>query len=324
MQPRRFPGLTTASLTLALCLATAPASRGADLGASLPGDLDVGGLVALRRLLTDFPALGRAGMLAEKLDEIHAQGFPDPRSELESLALGARLGGPKGVREGMTLARSDEPLLPLVRKLADVKGVSLEERAERGVRFLRGTFRGQPSEFADLADGLVYGAVDSQGSHDLGRQLLGTLGGERPSFAARFSRDLDAGTYLTLRAVLDKSVRKALGSTKLAHLANLEGASADLTRRGDMVRLEVRADVDGKLKAMGASALLGNKLGKLREQASDPAARRFLEALKLDRDGSTLVLTSETSAADFEQGVLALMGLGEAKAREKMAARAAD
>lgn len=274
---------------------------------ALPGGLHVGALVNLKPFLETFPELGQQGFLAEQLDDLAARGVPDPRTELDTLALGTQLGKPHGVVEGVAVATSASALVPAIRELAAEHGVPLSERTYRGTLFVTGTYQQRTSRFADPTEDLVLLAHDTRGPYKAADRVVDTLQGRERSFREVYGQDLGAGRHLVLRMRLSAAVRRSLDGTPLEDMAHMKGADALLTSAGARAQLVLRAQATSTLKAIVALNLLQGKLRDLADASDDPAVRRLLlEQTRLGRSGSTLKLDTDSPRDDFVAGILAL------------------
>jgi hypothetical protein len=305
-------------LTLGLGLALATTSLAAeDLAAGLPASAEATTLANVARLRSDFPELMATGPVRSVLSEIAARGFPAPLEELDQLGVVARFGGPDGLAEVATLARGRAAVVPLVEALAENRGVTLERLARRGLALVRGTFEGRPTEFADLPAGLAYGAFDVARNFLLGEATQSTLQTGDESFRQRYETGLDEGVYALSRIELDDDARDRLEDSKLSKLAQLSGASLDVRRTGEDVRLAFRATLTSGLKARIAAPLLRSKLSNAASKMRDPDARAVLEAAELRRDGKTLVLELEAPRSTFGAGLEALIELAAERRQAK-------
>ncbi len=321
--PDAFPGPGAAAARASQAGVLSPASaapladRTRELADSLPGQLHLQGLVDLTSLLRDFPTLAREGFLAGKMDELTSRGFPDPRTDLEGLALGAMFDD-AGVSEAMALGVGRGKVVPLVRQVAASRGIPLTEESIEGIPFVRGEINGKTSQFADLAPGIAFVAYDSWNEYRLAPLTMATLRGQNESFFHRHQRRLEPGTYLTARLSLDETTRDTIANTSVAHLAHIPQASLDLVREGNRIRVEVLATATGSIKASLAAVLLERMLGNLASQyASIPAVSRLLGATKVERDGATLRIRAEAEAGEFQAGAQAVEKLVVEMFRER-------
>lgn len=286
-------------------LALAGASHaGADLLAHTPGDVHLGVVADLARLQQDLPRLMHGGMLAARLDELVAQGFPDPRGNLDQLVMGCDF-GEAGLQEILALGDSKVPVLPEARQIAARMGAEVSEAAYRGVPLLTATLKGKASRFADLADGVVLTAHSRVGEPRRARSTVDTVAGRVPSFAE--ARERPTGQpWIWARMDLDRAARKAVGQSRLEHMAHMTGARAELVPSAAGVKVTVVATLTGGIKARIVAFALGRKLDGLRAEHAGTDLAPLLDALELRRDGASLVLEGEASHDEFQAGLEAL------------------
>ena len=313
---RRHPA---SLLAFGLALATtAPAAE--DLAAGLPAAAEAATLVDLARLRADFPELMAAGPVRQVLAHIASRGFPAPLEELDQLGAVAHFGGPDGIDQVATLAKGRAQVVPRGEALAQERGVPLERAARRGLQLVRGTFEGRPTEFADVALGLAYGAFDNAQQFSLGAATQATLQSGGENFRQRYETGLGDGAYAVSRIVLDSDARDRLENGALSKLSQLSGTALDVRRHGDTVRLAFRATLTSGLKARFAAPILRSKLKSTAEGLRDPDARAVLEAAEVRRDGKSLVLELEAPKATFGAGLEALIELAVERQQAKAAA----
>lgn len=304
------------ALALGLALAgSLPAAD--DLAAGLPASAEATTLADAARLRADFPDLMAAGPVRQLLRDIAARGFPTSLDDLDQLGVVATFGGPDGIAEVASLARGRQQVVPLVEQMAAEKGLPVERVARRGLALLRTTLEGRPTEFADLATGLAYGAFDGTRRFQLGEFTQATLQGGSESFRQRHGTGLGGGAYAIARITLDDAARDRLEASKLAKLAQLASAALDVHRVGDQVRLVFRAELTSGLKARIAAPLLRSKLSNAAATMRDPDARAVLEAAELRRDGRALVLELEAPVTTFGAGLEALVEMAVQRRQAK-------
>lgn len=302
--------LSRTALGIGLSLAGAACLRAEvpKLSRALPGTLHVGALVNLADFLATFPELGTQGFVAEQLDALAARGVPDPRGELHTLALGAQLGKPHGVTEGVALGTSQLDLVAAIRQLAEDEGIPLTESAYRGVTFVTGTYNQKTSRFGDPTPELVLIAYDQAEQYQAGNACVDTLQGITHSFWDEYGKELTPGVYLTARMTLSAAVRQAVAGTPLNQLQHIVSAWVDLTAgAAGRVSMNLRARATSTLKAMVAMGLLKDKLAELAQKSQDPAVKRLLlEQTQVSRSGATLMVDTDAPRDDFVVGLLAL------------------
>ncbi len=303
-------------LPLALALAASSAQAAPKIADSLPGPFHVSALADVEGLVRDLPELATEGIVADQMDALVARGFPDPRDSMTSLGIGALLGKPDGLKEGMAMGVTDEPLLPKIRALAEQEGVELKESAYRGVPFLTGSFEkdlqreSEPARFGDVGEGLITVGYDQGGAYAATHAGVDSVAGRIPTYREQYKEGLSANTYLVGRMVLSKAVRNDLAGTKLKSLAHLVGGSVKMEKRGGKVALKLRAQATGSIKARFALSMLSRKLKEIANESSEPAVKRLLlQQTKLNRSGAEIQIDMLSPRNDFVVGLVALQDL---------------
>ncbi len=300
------------SLRPFLSLGLLAASLGAEpLETMLPADLHLVARLDVAALVRDLPEVLAKGVVAERLENLRSRGFPDPTTDLDALVLGGRITA-RGLDQGLAVANGRRPVVPSAEKVAAELGVTLSQKAYRGATLVSGVFRGVPTQFADLRDGLLFSAHDLSGKLAEGAAVVDLMHGAAESFAARHRWTPGTG-YASARMVLPEAAREGLEDSKLKHLAHVVAGSLELAPAGNDVTVETRVTLTGSIKARLAGFALGQKLEGLKGQHAGTAIGRVLASASVDRDGATLVIKAKAPRADLAPALDEVLGLAAAR-----------
>lgn len=299
--------------TIPCSLVARPAPMAEDLGDVMPGDVHLGILANAAEIGRDLPAVVRQGWLARKLDDWVARGWPDPRQLATQVAVGVDFDG-RTPRRVTVLTQGSLRVAAAARLAARAAGVTLDERAHRGVTLLSASVPRFSLEAADLDERASLLAWDATGEHRMGRQAVDTMLGSHRSLRQVHQVCLDPDTYAAAAIqvpllgqgqvhAMAASLEEATGIEGLRFL--VQGSFA-WKRTGGRLRLgselETWTATEAALLARGIRAALE----RLKASIHEPRVRWVLDRLEVRQTEARVQLALDVQ---WQRAVAALAAL---------------
>ncbi len=278
-----------------------------DLGRLLPGDFHGGFLANVQSLLRDFPGIAHEGWAAEQIDAWVAKGWPDPRTAVAQLALGLNVNvRKKEVLDVMLLGSGRLQLAAKIRKLAQASNLPIEEEAYHGVVFVRPKWEVAPVTVAEVLEGASLFAYDKVASWEFARKMVDTQGGQHPSFGDKHSMSLTPDTYLAAAVrvpVFEEARASEEFQTAGFHL--VVQAAIDWKKTGSQVQLGVDFETWTPVEAKLLADWLAGRIDSWEASTQNAYLKRFLEALRVRRDGKHVFVELATGFELMAEGLAA-------------------
>lgn len=293
-----FAPLRACALSCAL-IATLPLSAVAqqggepvtgDLGHVLPGQLHGGLLTNLHLLMHDFPGIAHEGWLGETFDKWVEKGWPDPREQVDQIALGCNIADKKLV-DFVFLARGPLRAAAVIKKLAQQSGLPIREWAYRGIQFVRPLFERLPIAVAEVTEGVSHFHYDRAARFDASKRLVETALGQNISFGDKHGMSLTPVTYVVAGVQVPAAVQQALREDPSTQGFGLVGqAAVDWRRNGTKVQIGIELETWTPVEARLLADWLQGRLDRWIAAVQNAYLKRFLEAFEIDRVGKHVFL----------------------------------
>ncbi len=274
-------------------LLAAPATQVSEL---VPGQLNAAAFVNVRGIMNDYGMLFDGGPLAQQIEQLVAMGLPDPRKEIDQLAIGGTI---ENMSDDQFVVVSTGSLRidAIVQMVAAQYNATVTEEAYRGVNLMSVQEENKPhaeAVLANLTESSAMGSFDRKGLHPFGRLVVDTAQGQNTSYGQKYGSTLGAGDYAVLSAEIPKELRKDLEKQgQIAFLSLVAHARAKLSKIDGNVRLVI----DGVCVDMFDAETVKRALEKGRDmligQVSDPMFKEMLEKLQIVREEATARLVFE-------------------------------
>lgn len=199
--------LGSASQAFTLPRAESPAPLIVNL---VPGTAPVnaGVFVNVRRIFDLYGHLIQKLPQFSFIEQLIAAGFPDPRTDIQEIGLVSDLDARSQNVAGVVTGNI---VFERILAVAAAFGVEFETSAYRGVELHTGVVSGRSLQIAPV-DGRLLFSVNATGDHELSRQTVETLKGERPDFGTTHPIVLAPSYLLNVGIALTPSLKQALRS----------------------------------------------------------------------------------------------------------------
>lgn len=252
-----------------------------DLGHVLPGQVHGGLLSNLHLLMHDFPGIAHEGWLGDVFDEWVDKGYPDPREQVDQIALGVNIGGKKLV-DCVFLARGPLRIVHKLRQLAEQAGLPLNTWAYRGVEFVIPLFERIPLSAAEISEGVSHFHYNRHNSFAVSKKLVETALGQNVSFGDKHGMSLTPVTYVVAGVQIPATTRKLLQDDPETHGIGLVGqAAVDWRRTGTKVQLGIELETFTPVEAELAARWCQGKLDRWIAKVTNEYLKAFLEAIEV-------------------------------------------
>jgi hypothetical protein len=293
-----FASLRARALSCALIATlplTAVAQQGGepvtgDLGHVLPGQLHGGFLTNLHLLMHDFPGIVHEGWLGDLFDGWVEKGWPDPREQVDQIALGCNISQKKLV-DFIFLARGPLRVAAVIKKLAEQSGLPIREWTYRGIHFVRPLFERLPIAVAEVTEGVSHFHYDRNSRFAASKRLVETALGQNVSFGEKHGMSLTPVTYVVAGVQVPAAVQEELRQDPSTQGFGLVGqAAVDWRRTGTKVQIGIELETWTPVEARLLADWLKSKLEGWIAAVSNPYLKRFLQAFEIDRVGKHVFL----------------------------------
>lgn len=260
----------------------------------LPGQMNAAGFINVQTILRDYGMLFDGGPIAEQIDQFVAMGLPDPRTEIDQIAIGGTVEN-LGDDQFVLAATGSIRVEALAQFAAMQSGGTIEEEAYRGVTFL-GLREPEADAIqvkaANLTDSSAMASFDRKGLHAFGRLMVDTAQGQNTSYAAKYGTTLGADDYATLSVELSKELRKQMEQWReFAFLSLITHTRGSLRTDGENVRLSLDGVCMDDFDAETVKRATAKVAEYAKERFQDPEFQAIIDTIQFSREGNTATVS---------------------------------
>lgn len=280
---------------LAAAALAAPSFAG-QVAEMLPGQLNAAGFINVSAIMREYGMLFDGGPIAEQLDQLVQMGLPDPRTDLDQVAIGGTIEDSSD-RTFVMVTTGGLRVEPIVQLVAMQRGAEVDEVAYRGTTMYGIREPGaQQAEaiLSNLDEDAAMGSFDEKGLHPFGKLLVETARGSNTSFAQKYGTQMGESDYALISAEIPKDLRRELEDMgQLAFLSLITHVRASLRQVGDNVRLEMDGVCMDDFDAEALKRALVKVKDRLKDELPDPELGLILETMTITREDATAKLGFE-------------------------------